>query len=99
MKAAAQAVVAAAKKVAREERRKEREERIRQRRLEAKQAARKAELHNASQSFLRNTFCLFCGAGAFPLDCGCRWFDPVVVIDNKIIAIEWKIKFMSQVSG
>ena len=88
---AAQAVVDMARKKAREERKKERANIIRERKLEAKAEARKADLCHASQSFMRNTFCLFCGEGPFPLDCGCRWLNPLVVIDNKIAAMEWKV--------
>ena len=99
--AAAQAVVDMARKKAREERKKERANMIRERKLEAKAEARKADLRHASQSFMRNTFCLFCGEGSFPLDCGCRWLNPLVVIDNKIVAMEWKVResYLSRVNG
>ena len=51
--------------------------------------------HTRKINYFRNTFCLFCGKGPFKFDCGCRWLHPLTVIDNKLIALRWKLKFLS----
>ena len=65
------------------------------RRRKPKPKPKPAETHVPPKDFLRNTFCLFCGKGPFPLDCGCRWLDPAIVLDNKILAQTWRIQNMS----
>ena len=47
------------------------------------------------QQFLRNTFCLFCGRGPFPFDCGCRWIDPYECLQRQIEHLRRQLSSMS----